>query len=194
MNRSPFLLKFIFLFSTIFILSCSASEQTLEIKNFDQIENSDNQSEKTKAEIITLKNDELITKNLLQNRDLSLYLQGGHFGWKENQSKNEKTVRDFIWQCWNEKKRGYIRITYNSLEGMISTSHIFIEPKENENWRVIWRIVRSENVIDDVPEINTVERVENKPKKGEWALIFIHETGKVLQRLPDFYEESNLIR
>lgn len=189
MNRSPFLLKFIFLFSTIFILSCSASEQTLEIKNFDQIENSNKKSEETKAEVITLKNDELVTKDILQNRDLSLYLQGGHFGWKDNQSKKEKTVRDFIWQCWNEKKHGYICITYQSLEGFLSTSHIFIEPKENGDWRMIWRIVRSENLINDVPEITAVERVENKPKKGEWALILKDETGKTLQRLPDFYEE-----
>lgn len=191
MNRLLCLLKFILVFTTIFTLSCSTSEQISQIQSSDQIENSDKQTEKTKADVIFLKNDELVTKDILQNRDLSLYLQGGHFGWKEYSDKKDKAVRDFIRQCWNEKRRGYIRVSYNSLEGIISTSHIFIEPKESNNWRVIWRIVRSENVIDDIDEITAVERIENKPEKGEWALIFKNEADRVLQKFPYFYEESS---
>jgi hypothetical protein len=187
--------KIVCLSIILFNLSCSIVEhkKQIEEKSIRQLETEE--VKETKAEFILSENGELTTKDLTQNRNMSLYAQGGYFdcrGWEPKDELggecSEKKLKDFIWNCWTSKKRGYVRISYLSVEGVISTSHIFIEPSEEGNWKVFWRIVRSEGLIHDVPELASVERIENKPEKGEWALAFKDKSGKVLERVPDFYE------
>ena len=47
----------------------------------------------------------------------------------------EKYVRDFIWQHIQNKKRGYIRITYVAVDSG-TREHFFIEPNEKGIWAV----------------------------------------------------------
>lgn len=152
----------------------------------------------TKAEVIWKDKGELTTKDITQKRDMPQYSDGGYFDCRGWVSKNEfrgncdeKKVRDFIWQHWTEKKRGYVRVTYDSVDAK-STSHIFIEPDEKGEWSVAWRMVRFHaipqlnNQIIDVAKIITVERVENKPRKGMWALVFKNRIGSIMERMLDF--------
>ena len=43
-------------------------------------------------------------------------------------------VSEFIWNHWQDKRRGYAVVTFYSKEGDASTSHIYIEPDENNDW------------------------------------------------------------
>jgi hypothetical protein len=158
------------------------------------------ETKNTKAEVIWKDNGELTTKDIKQRRDLTQYDEGGYFDCRhwiaEDEPRgicDEKKIRDFIWQHWTKKKRGYARITYDSVDAK-STSHIFIEPDEKGEWSVAWRIVRFHaiaqlnNQITDVEKIVNVERFENKPKKGEWALVFKNRIGSVMETMPYFYQ------
>jgi hypothetical protein len=45
-------------------------------------------------------------------------------------------VRNFIWEHYVTKKKGYIRCSGGGFEGQVCVRHIFIEPTEFGNWRV----------------------------------------------------------
>lgn len=152
----------------------------------------------TKAQVVALEHLELTTKDIAQNRDLSLYADGGYFdcrAWTSEEYPrgvcDEDKARDFLWSKWNHKQRGYVRITYNSVDAH-STSHIFVEPDENGVWGVAWRIARwhaipaLNNKVDDINGLAAVERVEGKPSKGRWAIVFKNKDGEVIQRIPYF--------
>jgi hypothetical protein len=158
------------------------------------------ETKNTKAEVIWKDKGELTTKDITQKRDSTQYDDGGYFdcrGWiAKNEARgvcDEKKIRDFIWWHWNDKKRGYVRVTYDSVDAK-STSHIFIEPDEKGEWSVAWRIVRFHafpqlnNQITDIAKIVRVERIEDKPKKGEWALIFKNKIGSIMGKMPYFYQ------
>jgi hypothetical protein len=127
-----------------------------------------------------------------------LYEDGGYFDCREwliktpgSKACDEAKLRDFILRQWNEKKRSYVRVTYDSVDAM-STSHIFVEPDQKGFWYVAWRIARShairelDNQITDIEKIVSVQRVEDKPRKGDWALAFKNASGKILIRIPDY--------
>lgn len=63
-----------------------------------------------------------------------------------------KNARDFIWRHWQAKKRGYIRITFNSVDAT-SASHIFIEPDARGVSQGTWKIVRH-NDMESSPKGN----------------------------------------
>jgi hypothetical protein len=208
MNKLRFLTNLILLSLSLFILSCSPSEQNRQIETNQQNEteeinqervNRQENTKETEAEVVSGKGSELTTEGLTQNRDMSQYDQGGHFDCAGGFGKdsfhigcNENKIRDFVWQHWAKRKRGYIRITYHS-EDARSTFHIFIEPNDNGEWNVVWRIARwhtiqkYNNKIDDIWGI-TVEQVKDKPKKGSWAIIFKNSSGKIIRKIP-YYEE-----
>lgn len=149
-----------------------------------------------KADVISQEGGELTTENILGSRDLSLYVQGGHFNCDfyvdksgSQINRNEKRARNFVWNNWREKNRAYLRLTYSS-DDATSTSHIFVEPDEEGKWQVIWRIVRDSNEIDDVPKVVSIEKVEDKPEKKQWALILRDKEGDIMQTLPHFYIEN----
>lgn len=149
----------------------------------------------TKTEVTATKSGELTSKNILENRDISQYDQGGHFdchGWTPKEASDpcdEKKVRDFIWQHWSEKKRGYIRITYGSVDAR-STSHIFIEPNEKGEWYIAWRIARSHmlpghnNIVHNILGLIIVERVEGK-EKDDWSIVIKRGPGNVVYKIPE---------
>ena len=133
------------------------------------------QKKKPKAQLFLLEKGELTSKTITQGRKISEYDQGGYFDCREQAPGDdpcgecdEKKIRDFIWQHWTNKKRGYVRVTYNSVDSL-NTSHIFIEPNANGAWKIEWRIARFHvipelnNRIDDVPEIITVDLCERLP-------------------------------
>jgi hypothetical protein len=51
-------------------------------------------------------------------------------------------IRDFIWRHWQQRRRGYAVVTFHSVEGEPSTSHMFIEPNEDGIWHLSVRIDR----------------------------------------------------
>ena len=143
----------------------------------------------------TVKQGGEVTAAIIANgRDLQLYDQGGHFDCRrwtpdalKNGQENEqriasalKTARNFIWEHWQNKKRGYVRLTQNTVD-CTSTSHIFIEPYANGKWQILWRIARvhavGSNGVDDLP---IIRRVEQKIKNGKvTSLIFKGVDGAV---------------
>ena len=146
----------------------------------------------TKAEVIS-QGYELTTSNIAEKRNLSLYEAGGHFNcrdWIGRENSKDvncdfSKIRDFIWQHWQNKQRGYIRITFDSVDA-VSSSHIFVEPKKDGTWHIAWRIVRHNNIITDIPDIVALEQA--KPKKsdeegGTFVLVFKNVEGDEIQRL-----------
>ena len=126
-------------------------------------------------------------------RNMSLYDDAGHVDCRRitqealHKPKEEKAriasalrnARAFIWEHWQSKKRGYIRITFNSVDAT-STSHIFIEPDSKGIWQVTWRIVRHNNEVNDLPPLRTVER---KNVDGEPILMFNTADGAEKEKL-----------
>ncbi len=158
------------------------------------------ETKNAKAEVVWKDKGELTTKDITQKRNMTQYEDAGYFDCRnwivKNESRgicDEKKIRDFLWQYWTEKKRGYVRVTYDSVDAK-STSHIFIEPDGKGEWFIAWRIVRFHtilqlsNQITDVAKIMKVERVEDKPRKGEWALIFKNRIGSIIEKMPDYYQ------
>jgi hypothetical protein len=134
------------------------------------------------------------TDEIAGARKLSLYDDAGHFDcrrftqeaiYKRREEEKAriasamKSARDFIWEHWQSKKRGYIRITFNSVDAT-STSHIFIEPDSSGVWQVTWRIVRHNNEVDDLPPIRIIER---KNVGGEAVLVFNAADGEEQETL-----------
>jgi len=148
----------------------------------------------SKADVIQKTDGELTTQDIIENRDKSIYISGGHFNCsffhnkKSSQIKlKEKKARDFLWKYWKEKRRAYFSITYSS-EDATSTGHIFIEPNERGLWRIIWRWVRHNNKVTDLPEIVAVEKVKNRVTKTDFGLQLRDKEGKVSRTFPDdFY-------
>ncbi len=148
---------------------------------------------------ITIRHDgEITTATLAEGRDVRQYDQGGHFDCRrwtpaaiDNGQENERrissaieTARNFIWERWQNKKRGYVRLTFDSVDAA-GTSHIFIEPDENGKWQIVWRIARWHSslpsVIDTLP---TIRRVERKIKnKNVISLVFKDAGGEEWQVL-----------
>jgi hypothetical protein len=115
---------------------------------------------------------ELMTADIAQAREMSLYDDGGHFDCREHSLSDTSPrncdlpkVRDFIWEHWQKKRRGYIRVTVDSVDAM-STSHIFVEPDDHGSWHVAWRVAQARGngpgVVRDLLPFTTVERVDSK--------------------------------
>lgn len=81
-------------------------------------------------------------------RDLSLYDKAGPFSLdvsasREVRRRTEAQAREFLWDHWHHRKRGYLTFTDHSIEGEPSTSSFFIEPDEKGAWRVSVTIRRT---------------------------------------------------
>ncbi len=200
--------KFILLILTLTLAgACSSKVQVKQEnvtvieskqKSFTKIPDDVKETKNTQSKVIYLEKGEMTAKDITQSRDISKYNDGGYFdcrGWiakDETRGEcDEKKIRDFIWEHWTEQKRGYIRVTYDSVDAK-STSHIFIEPNEKGKWRIARRIVRLHaipelnNRITEVQTLFQVKRIENKPKKDEWAIILQNSEGKTIYKIPEF--------
>jgi hypothetical protein len=144
------------------------------------------------TEIYTGDDEELTSSIISGQRDLKLYEQARHFNcrrWtsaainnKRNYDEVEQRLtkaREFIWEHWRNKKRGYLRITLDSVDA-VSTSHIFIEPDAQGTWQIVWRIARwhamMRDSLDDMPILRQVEKSKNK--NGQTILIFKDADGE----------------
>jgi hypothetical protein len=144
--------------------------------------------------ITATKGGELTGPTVTDERDLRLYDQGGHFAcrshipgteknYKENQKQIEKTVevaRVFIWQHWQDKKRGYIRLTFDSVDAL-STAHIFVEPDAAGKWQIVWKWARDSGSVDTLPLIRALEQTPGE--RGRRILLFEDADGEEWQRL-----------
>jgi DNA polymerase III epsilon subunit-like protein len=211
MKNLQMFVKIILLLMILCSFSCSLNKQREPVEvNINQQENKvkieatqDNKKDniesvkETEIEIIEGKNGELTTEGLTQNRDMALYDKAGQFDCRGFYPKdkpkgecNENKIRDFIWQHWTNKKLGYIGITYNTVDS-ISTFHMFIEPNDKGKWNSVWRIARNQAMskpqMTDISGIS-VEKVRDKPKTDNWALVFKSNSGRVVKKIPDYYE------
>jgi len=137
-------------------------------------------------------NDNALTvRNVTQERDISLYEQGGHFYCNEWNKKSagendEKTVCDFILKHLNEKKRGYIKISCHGTD-LNNTNHIFVEPDENGEWNIAKRTVMEHameeysNVTDS--QYRSVECRENYYENIKWTLFYVSKEGKKIRSM-----------
>jgi hypothetical protein len=133
----------------------------------------DSRSEPTETEAkLLMHGRELMTADIAQARDMSLYDDGGHFDCRTHSSSDTSPrncdlpkVRDFIWEHWQKKQRGYIRVTADSVDTM-STSHIFVEPNAHGVWHAAWRVAQDRangsSVIRDLSEFVSITRVDSK--------------------------------
>lgn len=188
--KSKTLTSKILLLLTIIILSLSNTTlaQTRK-KTKEQKQETPNEKfyrqggKETKAEVIS-QGYELTTSNIAEKRSLSVYDAGGHFNCREyakDVNCDFSKIRDFIWQHWQNKQRGYIRVTFDSVDA-VSSSHIFIEPDKSGTWHIAWH----NHVLTDIPEIIFLEQA--KPEKtetdgGKFILVFKNNEGDEIQRL-----------
>lgn len=131
-------------------------------------------------ETITTIEGEITDEMILQHRDLSLYE-------KSNTSKCgtynciERKQREFVWEHWKNKKRGYIKSFTQGIDFSYST-HIFIEPNEQGEWIVRWKTATNHavlgNSIAEILEIVSVKQI--KLKKGKILLELRNKEGKKL--------------
>ena len=82
-----------------------------------------------------------------KKRDLALYQQKGPFAFGLPQSSSETAkaageLREFLWTCWHERRRGYARATYTSREGEKSEVGYFVEPSDRPIWYIAVEIDR----------------------------------------------------
>jgi hypothetical protein len=157
----------------------------------------------TKAAIIVNDDGSLTASDIAQHRDLAIFEDGGHLDCRSEmvlasgmsapefrpESCDLPKLRDFVWQNWQTKKRGYIRITFASVDA-VSTSHLFIEPDNRGQWHIAWRIARHNNLITDIPDIRSLRQrpatdsdVYCRCKPGAIVLSFIDWQGEEIQML-----------
>ena len=56
---------------------------------------------------------------------------------KEAISSIEPKIRQFLWEHWQEKKKGHLDVTFYSKEGEPTRHSLFIAPNNNNRWLVI---------------------------------------------------------
>jgi hypothetical protein len=137
----------------------------------------------------------LTYKDLAQDRNLANYDDGGHFDCQDINYSPEKLspekllfpcdgakIRDFIWQHWTEKKRGYLRESSDGIDHR-ATSHWFIEPNKENQWSVNKRTVYcgvGGCSINDWPQAILMEQIEDKDKSDKWILVLKSSKGKII--------------
>jgi len=105
----------------------------------------------------------LTIEGVEQARDLSLY-ERVDLGSVRNESASALAdARRFLWEHWISQRLGYLTLTGSSVDAT-STSHVFIERDETGRWRVAWRIVRHNGLINDLPTYYVVNWV----RPGGW--------------------------
>lgn len=81
-------------------------------------------------------------------RDLSGYEKAGPYTIELNldapaRANIEAEVREFLWNHWQQRRLGYVRVTLFSKEGEPSASSYFVEPDEKSAWRIAVKIDRT---------------------------------------------------
>jgi len=172
MNNLQSFLKILFISIVLFCVSCTYNPENFRVDK-----------------------EEIALKDITKNRDMSQYDQGGDlFCCRADDSKNikneEKAVRDFIWQHWTEKRKGYIKLTYVDTDSS-HTTYYLIEPDKNGEWVVLWKKLYQHAIpqYDNQPikdGFGTVEQIESKKRKGDWELVFKPIYGEGTNDIPRF--------
>lgn len=141
-------------------------------------------------------------ETILKNRNLSEYEAGGRFSTCNGVEDRiyEKCVnvieqaREFIWQHWKEKKRGYIVYDFTGVDTM-NEFHFFIEPDESGNWRVVQRWKQFQPSPNPLRIYETKEEaapfIKRRPatkktkvyEPGKFNLLFLNQYGEEIDAL-----------
>ncbi|MGQ0698989.1 MAG: hypothetical protein ACT4PZ_12195 [Panacagrimonas sp.] len=144
----------------------------------------------------------LTTASIAQGRNLREYrteqmldpqMTMSYEGWGRGKYRDTYTkARDFLWRHWVARRPAYLMLTGQAI-GAVTTTHIFVEAEESGRWRVVWRIVRSNGVVDDLPMFYEVEWVAAVLPLAEAAGSVEAEglgEGKKILRFLDYCGES----
>lgn len=118
------------------------------------------------------------TKDFFGDKDLTKYEDGGTFHcgyWKPSSDQlgcDDNKIREFIWQHWESKKLGYVRINSCGAD-TCGTSHYFIELSKDGEVQVVWHYagwhaLGAEEDVRGYIVFNSAERISGK--NGEWTL------------------------
>jgi hypothetical protein len=141
--------------------------------------------------------EERIMKSILESRDLSDYDPGGSISDCKHLDANEyrrcerstDSGREFIYRHLINKKRGYLVYHWTGAD-VFGERHIFIEPDENRNWRIIirWDVITQDLGLGSYYEIDSIEAVrverrritenDDRPRAGTFYLIFLDQEGE----------------
>ncbi len=124
----------------------------------------------------------IISKSVLQKRDITQYFDRGNFrcGLFGYESECDyKKIREVIWRCWTKKTLCYLTIGASSIDSSYN-EHIFIEPNKNNQWQVIRRSESPQyrQSIHNLPRVYYLEWRENKNEK---VLIFKNKFRKIIE-------------
>lgn len=127
-----------------------------------------------------------------QNRNLSDYEFGGRTSECKEMSEKESyecysRARDFILKHWKDRKRAYIIIDVVNTH-CDKERHVFIEPDDNNEWRIVWAKDINTETRGFNPNISVrsarsikTERANQDTiyyKKGSSYLAFLDRNGK----------------
>jgi hypothetical protein len=72
-------------------------------------------------------------------RDLAQYDRLGPLEGRPTDANDSalSRTRDFVWQHWTERQRGYAVVTRYSREGEPSVFHFYVEPSADGTWQVV---------------------------------------------------------
>lgn len=125
---------------------------------------------------------EITGEDIFQNRNLSKYDEENTADCSTYKCVQRK-MRNFIWAHWQNKKRGYIKNHLAGIDVSIA-DHIFIEPDEEGNWKVTWKIITNHSISEYSKFEETVGEVSIKKVKGSSEkLLFKGESGEILREL-----------
>lgn len=112
--------------------------------------------------------------------------------YNHTQIMRSQKIRDFIWQHWNEKRRGYIKMTTDMVD-WVTTDHIFIEPDQEGQWHVAWKSAYISLLPGGISGVNTIRgryTVERAEGKGldDWRIVVKSGPDSILYRTPQCRE------
>jgi hypothetical protein len=114
-------------------------------------------------------NDLAIKPKIFEYRDWINYQFGGYRGCglsldctERSDERSVAKARQFIWDHWKRKIRGYVVITVASVDAE-SHAHVFVEPDASGNWRIVWtweRIFGIDSCPGDVDKTSDIRIIK----------------------------------
>jgi hypothetical protein len=132
----------------------------------------------------------VISKTIVQHRDISKYDDGGVFSCGILFSEGNcdyKKLRNTIWGCWIKKQRCFLILSSPSVDSGVS-EYIFVEPNRTKKWTVVRRELGYHAVASDPEyeekffELPVVYSLSWSKKKGTKFLLFKNKKGKVVDK------------
>lgn len=134
---------------------------------------------------VTSTDKSIISKTIIQKRDIRQYYDGGAFrcgGFSPKNQCDYEKLRKIIWQCWSEKTLCYSTISWNGVDAG-GIEYIFIEPNKKNQWLIIRRsrnwhaVLKVSNKLQNLPLIYSVDWSE---KDGKKILLLKDNLGAVI--------------